>query len=470
MDKSKQFDEYRNKYKEFYYNKYSIKEDEHTIYIEYEFEIPELAIFHPQLKILKKDYKIKSLDSKYVQNMVFHMGMIELISYWKSTCSPDVVIKCGYLNEEQKRWWKKIYFYGLGELFFVNNIKTNIEDFMNIKCTQENNIEYETIEDESNGYIVPIGGGKDSIVTLETLNIDKDSDYCLIINPKEVTLKCAEIAGIPDNHIIEVYRTIDEKLIELNNQGFINGHTPFSAMLAFTSYFIAYLLSKKYIAVSNENSANESNVKGEKTNHQYSKSFEFECDFEEYANKYLKAPVKYFSFLRPLNELQIAKIFSRLEKYHSTFKSCNVGSKGKEWKWCCKCAKCLFAFIILSPYLYKEKLINIFGNDLFEDKELLNIFIELTGNGETKPFECVGTFEEVNFAISKTIENIEKSRVINNLSDNHNGELPYLLKYYKENFGLVDTKEDITLRYNTENNLTEEQNEMLKREVFLSDK
>ena len=120
----------------------------------------------------------------------------------------------------------------------------------------------------------------------------------------------------------------------------------------------------------------------------------------------------------------------------------------------------------MSPYLYKEKLINIFGNDLFEDKELLNIFIELTGHGETKPFECVGTFEEVNFAISKTIENIEKARNVNELDR----ELPYLLKYYKENFGLVDTKEDITLRYNTENNLTEEQNEMLKREVFLSDK
>ena len=54
MDKSKQFDEYRNRYKEFYYNRYSIREDEQAIYIEYEFEIPELAIFNPKLKILKK--------------------------------------------------------------------------------------------------------------------------------------------------------------------------------------------------------------------------------------------------------------------------------------------------------------------------------------------------------------------------------------------------------------------------------
>ena len=216
------------------------------------------------------------------------------------------------------------------------------------------------------------------------------------------------------------------------------------------------MLSKKYIALSNENSANESNVVGEKINHQYSKSFEYECDFEKYSEKYLKAPVKYFSFLRPLNELQIAKIFSKHEKYHQTFKSCNVGSKGAEWKWCCDCAKCLFAYIILSPYLYREKLVKIFGEDLFEKKSLLKTFIELTGNGEVKPFDCVGTFEEVTFAVSKTISIIEA-----------NGEeLPYLLKYFKSNYELADLNVDLTSEYNDENNLTEEQNNMLRKEVF----
>lgn len=461
MDKSIQFKEYREKYKEFYFNNYEIEESEEEIIIKYEFEIPGLTKFKPQTKILKKSLKLKDTQSKQAQNMAFHIGLIELISYWKSTCSPKIVIKCGYLNEDQKQWWKKIYFYGLGELFYTNNIKTNIDEFVIIECeNEENKIEYEKMEDSSEGYIVPIGGGKDSVVTLETLKINKKNDYCLIINPKPVTLKCAEIAGLEDNNIIEIYRTIDKNLIKLNEEGFINGHTPFSAMLAFTSYFVAYLLSKKYVALSNENSANESNVVGEKINHQYSKSFEFECDFENYANKYLKAPVKYFSFLRPLNELQIAKIFSRHEKYHKTFKSCNVGSKEKEWKWCCNCAKCLFAYIILSPYLYKEKLVGIFGENMFENTELLKTFIELTGNGETKPFDCVGTYEEVNFAISKTIGNIEKE----------NKEIPYLLRYYKDNYELVNTENDITKEYNEENNLNEEQNEMLRKEVFLNDK
>ena len=38
---------------------------------------------------------------------------------------------------------------------------------------------------------------------------------------------------------------------------------------------------------------------------------------------------------------------------------------------------------------------------MFENCNLLDTFLGLTGNSITKPFDCVGTFEEVNFAISK---------------------------------------------------------------------
>ena len=132
MNKLSDFNKYREEYKEFWYNSYSITEDKEAIYIKYEFEIPNLTKFNPNLKILKKEMNFKSIESKQVQNMVFHIGLIELISYWKTTCSPKVLIKCGHLNEEQIGWWKKLYFYGLGELFYTNGIETNIDDFMNI--------------------------------------------------------------------------------------------------------------------------------------------------------------------------------------------------------------------------------------------------------------------------------------------------------------------------------------------------
>lgn len=455
VDNFEKFKQLRNKYNTFVYEGFSIVNNlESEIKIKYKFTIEGLTSFEPEIKILKKNLDINEKLIQNCNNAIFHIGLIELISYWKCTCSPNVIIKAGYLNNEQIDWFKKLYFYGLGELFFTNGIHTNINDFMNIRC--ESTKVYEDYSNEKNdGYLIPIGGGKDSCVTLECLKNQKDN-YCLIINPKPVTLECARVAGYDENRIVEVKRTIDSNLLDLNKQGFINGHTPFSSLLAFLSYFIADIIGKKYVALSNESSANESNVQGEKINHQYSKSFEFENDFRKYYNKYLKRNVEYFSFLRPLNELQIAMAFSKFEKYHNIFKSCNVGSKGVEWKWCCNCPKCLFVYIILSPFLYKQRLINIFGEDLFKREDLLKTFVELTGNGETKPFECVGTYEEVCFALSKTIADLEKQ----------NEELPYLLKYYKENYKLSNLENDLTTKYNNDNNLTKEQNKILKEEIF----
>lgn len=454
LDNLNKFNELREKYNTFIYDSFSVEITEEEIIIKFKFIIENLTSFEPELRILKSNLDIK-IDDKLIENCknaVFHMGLIELISYWKSTCSPNVIIKAGYINDEQINWFKKLYFYGLGELFYTNGIKANIDDFMNVRC-ESSYIYEDVINANNNGYLIPIGGGKDSCVTLECLR-NQNNNYCLIVNPKPVTLGCANAAGYEDNRIVKVKRTIDSNLLDLNKQGFINGHTPFSSMLAFLSYFVADIIGKKYIALSNESSANESNVDGEKINHQYSKSVEFENDFRYYASKYLKRNTEYFSFLRPLNELQIAMAFSKYEKYHSIFKSCNIGSKGETWKWCCNCPKCLFVYTILSPFLYKEKLVSIFGEDLFERKDLLETFIELSGNGEIKPFECVGTYEEVCFAISKTIANLGEN------------ELPYLLKYFKDNYELSNLEEDLTKKYYTENNLNEEQTKILKEEIF----
>ena len=462
LDNSKKFKELREKYNTFIYDSFSVENSEEEIIIKFKFIIENLITFEPELRVLKSNLKVK-IDDKMIencQNAAFHMGLIELISYWKATCSPNVIIKAGYINDEQINWFKKLYYYGLGELFFTNGIKISMEDFMNITC-ESNKVYEDSTNTQNSGYLIPIGGGKDSCVTLECLKNEVDN-YCLIVNPKPVTLSCAKAAGYGDDRIVKVTRRIDSNLLDLNKQGFINGHTPFSSMLAFLSYFIADIIGKKYIALSNESSANESNVDGEKINHQYSKSVEFENDFRYYSAKYLKRNTEYFSFLRPLNELQIAMAFSRFEKYHPIFKSCNVGSKGETWKWCCNCPKCLFVYTILSPFLYKEKLVSIFGEDLFKREDLLTTFVELTGNGETKPFECVGTYEEVCFAISKTISNIENGEV----DGLENRELPYLLKHYKDNFELSNLKMDLTKNYYPENNLTEEQTKILKEEIF----
>lgn len=429
MDK---YNELRNKYDIFIYDSYEIEELENTLKITFNFNVPNLTEFHPTLEI--KKCKIDN----FTRNLIFHVGLVELVSYWKATCSKNVIIKAGYLDEKQIEFFKKLYFYGLGELFYTNGIDPNYDDFMNIKCTCDKQ-EISVPNFSPNGNLIPIGGGKDSNVTLELMKDEFENNHCFIINPKAVTLSCAKISGYTDEKIITVKRIIDKNLIELNKQGFINGHTPFSALVAFISYLCAYINKKKYILLSNESSANESNVEGTKINHQYSKTYEFENDFNNYTKKYFNVDIKYFSLLRPLSEYQIGMLFSKYEKYHTIFKSCNVGSKKEPWHWCCNCPKCLFVYIILSPFLYKEKLINIFGEDLFENKQLLNTFISLTGYGETKPFECVGTYEEVRYALTKTIKKLDN--------------LPYLLDYYKQNFELEDLDKCLEKKYNTQNNL-----------------
>lgn len=438
------YNELRNEYDTFIYDSYEIEELENTTKITYNFIVPSLTQYKPTLEV--KKFKIDS----FTKNLIFHIGLVELVSYWKATCSKNVIIKAGYINKEQIEFFKKLYFYGLGELFYTNGITPNYDDFINIKCElKEQNIEIPNYV--GNGNLIPIGGGKDSNVTLEIMKSDFEDNLCFIINPKQVTLSCAQTAGYSNEKIVTVKRTIDKNLIELNKQGFINGHTPFSALVAFLSYFNAYITGKKYILLSNESSANESNVDGTKINHQYSKTYEFECDFNEYTKKYFKIDIKYFSLLRPLSEYQIAMLFSNYEKYHEIFKSCNVGSKKEPWHWCCSCPKCLFVYIILSPFLYKEKLIRIFGEDLFEKEDLLDIFIELTGYGKTKPFECVGTYEEVRYAITKTISKLDKQ--------------PYLLKYYKEHFELENLNKNLENKYNRENNLNPYFENLLKSEL-----
>ena len=88
-------------------------------------------------------------------------------------------------------------------------------------------------------------------------------------------------------------------MLELNSQNFLNGHTPFSALLSFITYLVAYLSNRKYIVLSNETSANEANVRGTNINHQYSKSFEFEQDFRYYAKTFIfkNDEVNYYSLL-----------------------------------------------------------------------------------------------------------------------------------------------------------------------------
>lgn len=439
------FYELRNKYPVFEYLSYEIEETETSFGVTYNFNVPGLTEFRPTWKFPKvKGNSLSKNDRKLFERMIFNLGMVEVVSYLKATCSPKLVVKAGSLSKEQIKWFKKLYLNGLGEFFYTNNIveAMNIDSFIYIEA-EDLNEQTLSLEKELTGNLIPVGGGKDSAVTLEVLK--GEANTCYIVNPRGASSECANIAGYDEKEIYAPKRTLDTRLIELNKQGFLNGHTPFSAILAFSSYISAIITGRKNIALSNEASANEANVEGTNINHQYSKSIEFENDFREYIDTFIcKNGPNYFSLLRPLSEWQIVRAFVKEPKYFEIFKSCNVGSKQDIW--CENCPKCLYVYIMLAAVLDDNYMKKIFKTDMLNNNELLNIFNGLVYPNYDKPFECVGTKDEINLSIKMIIKKYkEKGK-----------ELPALLKdYILDSNNLAQEIVEAKNYWNDDNNLTE---------------
>lgn len=404
MSNQTKYDTFRKTFPEFVFDSYRYDVQPDGLHIVFTFCIGSDIVFTPDAFIPARPFLNFDQPKAIIDTLVFNMGMIELVSYWKCCCPPLVNIRCGKLTDEQIAFWKKIYYNGLGEFFYINGITATPDDFMTIVSEGPAHFCDTKQPDETHRRVlVPIGGGKDSVVTLEMMQelAQGERPRPLIMNPRGATVGCIEAAGYTLDDVLVIRRSIHPRLLQLNAEGFLNGHTPFSAMLAFYTLLAAQLSGASRITLSNESSANESTVVGTNVNHQYSKSIEFEDDFRHYVAAFISPAFNYYSFLRPLSELQIAMLFSRHEKYFDVFRSCNAGSKQDIW--CGKCAKCLFAYIILSPFIAPERLNAIFGKSMLDDTDLQQYFDELTGHAETKPFECVGTISEVHSALSMTI-------------------------------------------------------------------
>ncbi len=412
----------REKYPVFVYESYAISSKDDGLDISFRFSIGDELVFRPRLFFPGFSSPSTFLPEDVLHSLVFHLGMVEMISYWKCCCSPRIHILPFRLTAAQQTWWKRLFRNGLGEFFYTNGISISDKE-LPLFSFDEAAVplpEKQQLRHDGRAVIVPVGGGKDSVVSLELLKNASMHLQALVINQRDATRQVLQKAGVSSDSITEVERSIDPLLLELNEKGFLNGHTPFSAMLAFVSVLVASLKGIRHIALSNESSANEPNIPGTTINHQYSKSVSFEADFRCYVNHYMVESLNYFSLLRPLNELQIGALFSQYTVYHSVFKSCNVGSKTDSW--CAKCPKCLFTYIILSPFLPEADMQQIFGASLLDDEELKMIFDQLTGLSEVKPFECVGTLEEVNAALLYTIQ----------LHEKRGEDLPALLRHYRQ--------------------------------------
>ena len=175
--------------------------------------------------------------------------------------------------------------------------------------------------------------------------------------------------------------------------------------------FAAVVLGMDQVVFSNERSASygslivsEDGTATSEVNHQWSKGWAFESAFGDYLQSHVAADLQYYSLLRPLSELAVARQFAKTDRYDAHFSSCNrnfhiLGERPTS-RWCGVCPKCHFVFLALAPFVPKLRLVGIVGRNLLDDPAQTGGFDALLEYQGHKPFECVGEGRESRAAMA----------------------------------------------------------------------
>jgi UDP-N-acetyl-alpha-D-muramoyl-L-alanyl-L-glutamate epimerase len=336
-----------------------------------------------------------SLEAGKILDRIFRLiFLMSGISYYKAFIPKALVCEAFPMDQPTAELLQNFYEKGLAEFAFRNRISLRGHFEIEISATRPGAASAIVLPRRT---CVPVGGGKDSIVTLECLKRGGEPLILFSLGDAEPIRACIAAAGLP---FIRVLRRLDSRLFELNEAGALNGHVPITGILSAIALASAVMAGCDTISMSNEHSASAPNLKidGAEVNHQFSKSLEFEKNFSEYVRHYISPDITYFSLLRPLSEIEIARRFSKYQQYFRMFRSCNAAfrqsrpARGKEW--CGNCPKCRFVFLALSPVITKPELVGIFGGNLLNEETQRDGFAELCGLRRHKPFECVGEVAE----------------------------------------------------------------------------
>lgn len=315
------------------------------------------------------------------------------VSYFKLR-APHIIRLAFPLTTEERGFALDVYENGLGEFYARNNLKRF--GLIHIEADEDTHPPRvpPVLDDRA---LLPIGGGKDSLVSLQLLEAAGVDFTPFAVNPKGPIIGSVDKIGRPP---LYVTRKLDPEMIRLGKEpGYYNGHVPSTAINSMIAALTALLFSYNRIVLSNERSASEGNVEfdGREANHQHSKSLDFENLIARVLAHATSGSLSYFSLLRPYSEARIAALFSRVSRFDHVFSSCNENFKlaGHDGPlWCGKCPKCHFVFLIFAPVMEKHRLIGIFGQNLLAQPSHERSFRELTGLAGQKPWECVGEIEE----------------------------------------------------------------------------
>lgn len=308
-------------------------------------------------------------------------------SYYKAMVPPNILAALP-LSPALAELATSVYTEGLAEFAYQNKLK------LSPKFEAGEALTPAPVLGLSARALVALGGGKDSLVSVEALKRAGTSACAVWIGRSELIAATAKASGLP---MLNISREIAPDLFSLNARGALNGHVPVTAINSAILSLAAILYDYDQVIFSNERSASAATLmhEGAAINHQWSKGQAFESAFSTLLRREVAADLAYFSLLRPYSELAVTQKFAAIDTYDALFSSCNrnfrILADKPTSRWCGQCPKCHFVFLALAPFVAKPRLLKIFGRNLLDDIDLAPEFEALMEwNGAQKPFECVG--------------------------------------------------------------------------------
>ncbi len=335
------------------------------------------------------------------------LHLIAGVSYYTAAVPPEIRIEGEGIDAETAALLESVYIHGLGEFAYRNGL--DLHDRIRFPVGADAPTIAASLGLREHA-LVAIGGGKDSLVSIEALRAAGVDQTVTWIGGSQLIRACAERTALPT---LNPGRQLAPELFEFNRQGAWNGHIPVTAVNSAILVFAAILTGADQVVFSNERSASYGSLiegTGE-VNHQWSKGWAFEQAFGEHVQRHVAADLRYYSLLRPLSELAVARQFAKSDRYDAHFSSCNrnfhiLGERPAN-RWCGVCPKCHFVFLALAPFMSKPRLVGIFGRNLLDDAGQIPGYDALLEFRDHKPFECVGEGRESRAAMAALAERPE---------------------------------------------------------------
>jgi hypothetical protein len=328
------------------------------------------------------------------------LHLIAGVSYYKAAVPRSIRIDSYAIEAGTAALLDTVYLNGLGEFAYRNGLDLRERIRFPADATAAGPAPALGLRTHA---LVAIGGGKDSLVSIEALRAAGVEQTVTWIGGSQLIADCAARTGLP---MLNIGRTLAPQLFDYNRDGAWNGHIPVTAVNSAILAFAAVLLGVDQVVFSNEHSASYGSLiegTGE-VNHQWSKGWAFESAFGEHLQRFVAADLAYYSLLRPLSELAVARQFAKLDRYDAHFSSCNrnfhIRGERPASRWCGVCPKCHFVFLALAPFMSKPRLVGIFGRNLLDEASQTAGFDALLEFQDHKPFECVGEGRESRAAMA----------------------------------------------------------------------